>query len=321
MSAVPTDFELLTVGRISVDLYSPEVGAGFEDPQTFEKSVGGSATNVAIAAARLGHRAAVLTKVGADGFGEYVRRKLVGFGVDTRFVGVHPTLHTPLAFAALDPPEDPSLLFYREPLAPDLTIEAGAAVRTAAERVPVLWVTGSALSHPTSAGTVAALLAARGRRRHTVLDLNYRPTFWGSVDDASRLIRGAIGSATVAVGNRVECDVAVGTSDPDEAARRLLDRGVELAIVKLGGDGVLVASTHQTVTVPARPVDVVCGLGAGDAFGGALVHGLVAGWTPRETIEFANAAGAIVASRLLCSDAMPTADEVLALLEGSRAAR
>ena len=106
---MPTDIELLTVGRISVDLYSPEVGAGFEDPQTFEKSVGGSATNVAIAAARLGHRAAVLTKVGADGFGEYVRRKLVGFGVDTRFVGVHPTLRTPLAFAALDPPGGPGV--------------------------------------------------------------------------------------------------------------------------------------------------------------------------------------------------------------------
>lgn len=318
---MPTGIELLTVGRVSVDLYSPEVGAGFEHPQTFEKSVGGSATNVAIAAARLGHRVAVLTKVGADGFGEFVRRKLVGFGVDTRFVGVHPTLRTPLAFAALDPPEDPSLLFYREPLAPDLTIEADGAVRTAASDVPVLWVTGSALSHEASAETVTALLTARGRKPHTVLDLDYRPTFWGSVEDARRLIGGAVGSATVAVGNRVECDVAVGTSDPGEAARRLLDRGVELAIVKLGGDGVLVASTADTFTVPARPVEVVCGLGAGDAFGGALVHGLLGEWTPGEIVEFANAAGAIVASRLLCSDAMPTADEVLALLEGSRAAR
>lgn len=318
---MPTELELLTVGRISVDLYSPEVGAGFEHPQTFEKSVGGSATNVAIAAARLGHRAAVLTKVGADRFGEFVRRKLVGFGVDTRFVGVHPTLRTPLAFAALDPPEDPSLLFYREPLAPDLTIEADTAVRRAAADVPVLWVTGSALSHEASAGAVTALLRSRGRRHHTVLDLDYRPTFWGSVEDARRLIGGAVGSATVAVGNRVECDVVVGTSDPGEAARRLLQRGVELAIVKLGGDGVLVASSSETVTVPARPVEVVCGLGAGDAFGGALVHGLLGGWTPGEIIEFANAAGAIVASRLLCSDAMPTADEVLAFLEGSRAAR
>jgi 5-dehydro-2-deoxygluconokinase len=125
----------------------------------------------------------------------------------------------------------------------------------------------------------------------------------------------------VAVGNRAECEVAVGTADPDEAARRLLARGVELAIVKLGGDGVLVASAGGAATIPAEPVEVVCGLGAGDAFGGAVVHGLLAGWAPSETVRFANAAGAIVASRLLCSDAMPTTDEVLALLEGSRAAR
>lgn len=318
---MPADLELLTVGRVSVDLYAREVGVGFGGPQTFEKSVGGSATNVAVAAARLGHRAAVLTKVGRDPFGEYVRRKLDGFGVDTRFVGVHPNLRTPLAFAAMDPPEDPLLLFYREPLAPDLTIEADDTVRAAAAVAPVLWVTGSAFSHPVSAATVSSLLAARKRRIHTVLDLDYRPTFWQSVADARRLIGGAVASATVAVGNRAECDVAVGTPDPDEAATRLLDRGVELAIVKMGGDGVLVASADQTVTIPPRPVDVVCGLGAGDAFGGALVHGLLEGWAPGQAVEFANAAGAIVASRLLCADAMPTADEVVALLEKSRAAR
>ena len=314
------DLELLTVGRVSVDLYARETGVGFDGPQTFEKSVGGSPTNVAVAAARLGHRAAVLTGVGADPFGQYVRRRLDGFGVDTRFVAVHPDLRTPLAFAAMDPPDDPPLLFYREPLAPDLTIESDDAVRAAAAEVAVLWVTGSALSYPVSAATVGELLAARQRRRHTLLDLDYRPTFWASLDDARRLIGGALGSATVAVGNRAECEVAVGTSDPHEAARRLLAQGVELAIVKLGGDGVLVATADEVVTIPARPVEVVCGLGAGDAFGGALVHGLLAGWSPSETVEFANAAGAIVASRLLCSDAMPTADEVRALLEESRAA-
>jgi 5-dehydro-2-deoxygluconokinase len=321
LSAVAADLELLTVGRISVDLYARETGVGFDGPQTFVKSLGGSPTNVAVAAARLGHRAAVLTGVGADPFGQYLRRKLDGFGVDTRFVAVHPSLPTPLAFAAMDPPDDPHLIFYREPAAPDLMIESDDAVRAAAGEVAVLWVTGSALSYPVSADTVGDLLAARRRRRHTVVDLDYRPTFWASVDDARRAIGGAVASATVAVGNRAECEVAVGTSDPREAARRLLARGVELAIVKLGGDGVLVATADEAVTIPARPVDVVCGLGAGDAFGGALVHGLLAGWSPSETVEFANAAGAIVASRLLCSDAMPTADEVRALLEESRATR
>lgn len=311
------ELDLLTVGRISVDLYSPQVGAGFDRPQTFTKSLGGSPTNVAVAAARLGHRTAVLTKVGDDPFGVYLRRKLVGFGVDTRFVGVHPGLRTPLAFAALDPPDDPPLLFYRQPVAPDLLIEADEAVRATAAGARVLWITGSALSHPVSAATVGELFAARGGRAHVVLDLDYRPTFWPSADAAAQEIGGAVPSATVAVGNRAECQVAVGTDNPVEAARRLLDRGVELAVVKLGGAGVLVATADEMVTVPARPVEVVCGLGAGDAFGGALVHGLLTGATPRAAVELANAAGAIVASRLLCSDAMPTLHE----LEGAHAAR
>ena len=115
---------------------------------------------------------------------------------------------------------------------------------------------------------------------------------------------------TVAIGNRAECAIAVGTSDPDEAARRLLARGVRTAVVKLGADGVLVATTDGSAIVPPRPVEVVCGLGAGDAFGGAFVHGLLSGWPAEQTVAYANAAGAIVASRLMCADAMPTSDEI-----------
>src|SRR5918995_3290251 len=121
------ELDVLTIGRVSVDLYSDTPGAGFMDPQRFEKSIGGTATNVAVAAARLGHRTAVLTKVGDDPFGDYVIAKLQSFGVDTAFVGRHPTLRTPLAFASLTPPEDPQLLFYREPAAPDMQLEPGDA--------------------------------------------------------------------------------------------------------------------------------------------------------------------------------------------------
>ncbi len=120
---------------------------------------------------------------------------------------------------------------------------------------------------------------------------------------------------TVAVGNRAEVEVAVGTSDPHEAATRLLDHGVQLALVKMGGEGVLVATPDGREVVAPHPVDVVCGLGAGDAFGGALVHGLLAGWDPVKIAGYANAAGAIVASRLACADAMPTLDELRALAE------
>ncbi len=311
-----TSLELLTVGRISVDLYGEEPGAGFAAVRRFAKSAGGSPTNVAVAAARLGHRAAVLTKVGDDPFGLYLLGALDDFGVDTRFVGTHPTLRTPLAFAALDPPEDPQLLFYRQPTGPDMTIEASSEVLAAAADVLVLWISASALAEEPSRSTVGALFGARGRRAHTVLDLDYRPMFWTSPDDARRQIGAAASSATVAVGNRTECEIAVGTSDPDAAASTLLERGVELAVVKLGSDGVLVAWPGGRVRVPPVKVEVVCGLGAGDAFGGALCHGLLLGWDPERAVTFANAAGAYVAGQLACADAMPSPAQVQDLLEG-----
>jgi 5-dehydro-2-deoxygluconokinase len=312
------DLELLTVGRISIDLYCDQIGADWITTDTFRKAVGGSATNVAIAAARLGHRTAVFTKVGEDPFGEVAVAELNDFGVDTRFVSVEPGTVTPLAFAALDPPEDPRLLFRREPPVPDLQLRADDIDPTTVADVPILWVTAGALSQEPSASTVTGMLRARGHRSHTVLDLDYRPTFWRSREEASARIGAAVEHVTVAVGNREECAVAVGTDDPGEAATRLRARGVEVAIVKLGGDGVLVSSDHGERLTPPPPIEVMCGLGAGDAFGGALCHGLLAGWPHERTIAFANAAGGIVASRLLCSPAMPDEHEVVELLEQGR---
>ena len=120
-----TMLELLTVGRVGVDLYPEQSGVPLKDVATFAKSLGGTATNVAVGAARLGHRAAVLTKVGPDGFGDYVREALAGFGVDASYVGTADGLQTPVVFCELNPPEDPPLTFYRAPIAPDLTLTAG----------------------------------------------------------------------------------------------------------------------------------------------------------------------------------------------------
>jgi 5-dehydro-2-deoxygluconokinase len=308
-----TDLEVLTVGRIGVDLYPEQTRVPIAKVETFAKSVGGTATNVAVAAARLGHRAAVATRVGDDPFGEYIRAALAEeFGVDTRFVGVDPELPTPIVFAELDPPEDPRIIFYRYPKAPDMNLSEGDLDYDIVAEVPILWISGSALGDEPSRSTVEKALAARARRRHTILDLDWRPTLWRSREDGERELGAALGQVTAAVGNREECEVAVGTADPEQAADRLLDLGLELAVVKLGGEGVYVADAGGTRTrVPPVPVEVVSGLGAGDAFGGALCHGLLSGWELLRTIRFANAAGAIVASRLLCAPAMPTVDEVL----------
>jgi 5-dehydro-2-deoxygluconokinase len=311
------DLELLTVGRISIDLYCDQLGADWHAARTFHKAVGGSPTNVAIAAARLGRRAAVVTKVGEDPLGEVALAELREFGVDLRYTDVEPGTVTPLAFAVLDPPQDPKLWFRRDPPVPDFQIPAGYVDHDTIAAIPLLWISGGALAQEPSRSTVEAMLEARGRRDHTVLDLDYRPSFWRSRDEASGQIGAAVSHATVAVGNREECEVATGTGEPHEAAARLLERGVRVAIVKLGGDGVLLATADEQRLIPPPSIDVLCGLGAGDAFGGALCHGLLSGWPLERSVAFANAAGGIVASRLLCSQAMPFEHEVLELLEGS----
>jgi 5-dehydro-2-deoxygluconokinase len=308
------DLEVLTIGRVGVDLYPEQSGVPLAGVRTFAKSLGGTATNVAVAAARLGRRAAVLTKVGPDGFGDYVRQALAGFGVSAQFVGTAPELLTPVVFCALDPPNDPPLLFYRLPIAPDLTLTGADVPWAVVGEVPLLWVTGTGVSAEPAGATQRQILEQRGRRAHTVLDLDYRPMFWPDVDTAQREIGWMLDHVTVAVGNRAEVEVVVGTDDPDEAAARLLARGVGLAVVKKGADGVLVATAAGSWTVPPQPVSLVCGLGAGDAFGGALVHGLLAGWSPVRIAQYANAAGAIVASRLACADAMPAPQEITRLL-------
>lgn len=306
--------EALTIGRVGVDLYPEQSGVPLAGVSTFAKSLGGTATNVAVAAARLGRSTAVLTKVGPDGFGDYVRQALDGFGVSPSYVGTSPDLQTPVVFCELNPPADPPLLFYRSPLAPDLTLTDEDVPWDVVESVPLLWVTGTGVSAEPARATQRKILETRGRREHTVLDLDYRPMFWPSVDQAREEIGGMLDHVTVAVGNRAEVEVAVGTADPDAAADRLLERGLHLAVIKKGADGVLVATPEGRSTVPPQRVEVVCGLGAGDGFGGALIHGLLSGWDPVRIAEYANAAGALVASRLACADAMPTAEEIEELL-------
>jgi len=311
---VSEHLELITIGRVGVDLYPEQIGVPLSQVRSFAKSLGGSPTNVAVAAARLGHRAAVITKVGDDGFGVYVREALAAFGVDTRFVGTDPTLRTPIVFCEIFPPDRFPLLFYREPKAPDLNITREELDRAAIARVPILWTCGTALSEePSRSATLEAARIAKGRVIH---DLDHRPAFWSSPLAARAEAAKILTGAHVVLGNVDEVEMATGTRDPDAAAEALLAMGPELAIVKQGPRGTLARSKSKRVEVPAVEIEVLNGLGAGDAFGGALVHGLLADWDLRRVLSFANAAGAIVASRLACADAMPTQAEVEALLRG-----
>jgi 5-dehydro-2-deoxygluconokinase len=319
---MPAAFEVMTMGRVGVDIYPEQVGVGLDQVHSFRKYLGGTATNVAVAAARHGRRSAVITRTGDDPFGRYVHQALRGFGVDDRYVSSVPTLPTPVVFCEIFPPDDFPLYFYREPKAPDLEIYADELDYDAIVAADVFWVTGTGLSaEPSREATMAALKARAGDGHHgiTVIDLDYRPMFWPSRDEASAAIRAALDLVDVAVGNLDEVETAIGTRDPHAAARALLDVGVGFAVVKQGPEGVLGARDGESVVVPPVPVDVVNGLGAGDAFGGALCHGLLAGWGTAAVLQFANAAGAIVAGRLACADAMPTSAEVDAVVEAGRA--
>jgi 5-dehydro-2-deoxygluconokinase len=311
-------FDAITIGRVGVDLYPEQSGVSLADVQTFRKSLGGSPVNVAVAAARLGARAAAITKVGDDPIGPYVRSAMEGFGVDTRWVGTDPDLRTPVVFCEIHPPDSFPLLFYREPKAPDMNISLDELDLDAIRAARLFWTTGTGLSDEPSRSATLGALEARGRDAGiTIHDLDHRPMFWEGAKgapsrerEAGEMARAALARATVAVGNQDEVEVAVGTRDPWDASEALLELGVELAIVKRGPEGVLARTRDETIEVEPIRLEVVNGLGAGDAFGGALAHGLLAGEDTELVIRRANAAGALVASRLACADDMPFLPEL-----------
>ncbi len=311
MTATP--FEVLTMGRVGVDVYPEQVGVGLEEVETYRSYLGGSPTNVAVAAARLGRRSATITKVGADPFGRLVRRAFARYGVDDRFLSEAPGLQTPVTFCEMFPPDRFPIYFYRSG-APDLTIAAEDLDLDAIGAADVFWATVTGLSVEPSRSATLAALRARDGSGPTILDLDYRPTLWSSVQEARHHAREAMTHADVVVGNIDEFDMALGARDAKAAAQAALDAGVRLAVVKRGPEGVLALDADGVVDVPVVPVDVVNGLGAGDAFGGALCHGMLAGWPLERTMRFANAAGAIVATQIACSEAMPTSAEVERLL-------
>jgi 5-dehydro-2-deoxygluconokinase len=310
-----TRFDVITIGRVGIDIYPLQIGVGLEDVTSFGKFLGGSATNVAVAAAKHGLNAAVITRTGNDPFGTFVHNELVRLGVSDQFVSGVEGLNTPVVFCEIFPPDDFPLYFYREPKAPDLEIKAAELDLDAIRDATIYWSTLTGLSEEPSRDAHHVAWDARGRKPLTILDLDYREMFWDSPELATVEAESALSKVTVAVGNKEECQIAVGETEPHRAADALLERGIELAIVKQGPKGVLAKTRDGAVEVPPYFVEVVNGLGAGDSFGGALCYGLIQGWKLDDVLRFANVAGAIVASRLECSTAMPTTDEVAAIVK------
>jgi 5-dehydro-2-deoxygluconokinase len=307
--------DVLTMGRVGIDLYPLQSNVGLDKVTSFGKFLGGSPTNVAVAAARYGRVSAVITRTGPDPLGVYVRDELERLGVSSRYVSDVEGLKTPLVLCEIFPPDNFPLYFYRDPVAPDLMIEADELDEDAIRSAKIFWTTLTGLTREPSRSAHHHALAVRAREEHTILDLDYRAELWESTTDATEQVQKALAKSTVAIGNREECEIAVGETDPDRAADALLERGVSIAVVKRGPKGVMAKTASERIEVEPFAVDVVNGLGAGDAFGGAFCHGLLSGWDLEKILRFANAAGAIVAGRLECSTAMPFEEEVLTALE------
>lgn len=325
MGQIPENLPLdvLTIGRCGVDIYPLQVGKGLEDVTSFGKFLGGSPTNVAVAAARYGNKTATITGVGADPFGRFICKEMERLGASAAFVTTNTQYHTPVTFCEIFPPDNFPLYFYRAPSTPDLELTSADIPFDHVDSALIFWVSVTGIStEPTRSAHFdalqhrsRALLTNSQQKKWTIADLDYRPMFWESEQSAQNHVQAMLSHVNVAIGNRDECRIAVGETDPDRAADALLERGVEIAIVKQGPLGTLAKTAEERIVVPVTPVEVCNGLGAGDAFGGAFCHALLHQWDLAKAVQFASTAGAIVASRLECSTAMPTEDEVLQLIK------
>jgi 5-dehydro-2-deoxygluconokinase len=295
------------LGRVGADLYPLQLRTPLEEVRTFERFVGGFAGNVSTGLARLGVRTGIVSAVGDDGHGRFIRRFLETEGVDCAALHVHPKLRTALAFCEAWPPDDFPITFYRTPTCPDWELlPAQLPEDLAAARL--LYASGTGLARePSRATTLAALERCRGR---AIFDLDWREVLWEDAREYPKLARRAASFAMVVVGGASE--FAAAGLDPSD----LLQRGPKFVVVKRGAEGATLVEARGSRDIPGVAVPVVNGLGAGDAFGAALGAALLAGRDADEAVRRANAAGAIVASRLSCSTAMPRASEIDALLGG-----
>jgi len=291
--------EAAVLGRVGIDLYPNQLETPLSEVRTYTRFVGGFAGNVATGLARLGVRTAIVSRVGDDGHGEFVREWLAANAVDVRFLRTDPYWLTPPTFCEVWPPDRFPLTFYRRPTAPDWQLSFEDFDLEEVAGAPLLYATGTGLAQsPSRETTLAALEAHRGT---TVFDLDWRPTLWDRPEEYPALVAEAAAAADVVIGNEEEVDAA----EVRDVPRLVLKRGESGATIYEGG---------EETDVPGFPVDVVNGLGAGDAFAAAVGHGLLRGLSLVEAVRRGTVAGALVAAQLACSEAMPRLEALEAAL-------
>ena len=320
-------YDLITVGRVNMDLFARDVGAAFEDVTAFDAMVGGSPTNIAIGTSRLGLRSIAFTAVGADRVGDYVLRYLNDEGVVTDFIPRKPDKLTSLALLGVQPPDQFPLSFYREdPADIHLTVEDAKRLPIADARAILL--SGDAFSKGTC--VAAARYAGEAANRHGLdafLDLDLRPTDWSHPREYGLTLRTVLPLVDVVIGTEEEFFAAL-ASDPDdvvagediapsesdrleELLHTVLAAGiVDTLALKRGSRGVTILTASDRLDVPGFPVEIVNTVGAGDAFASGLIWSRLQGWDWYPSARFANACGAIEVTRHGCAAAFPTEPEV-----------
>ena len=321
-------FDVLAVGRSSIDLYANEIGAPFTEIKTFSAYVGGSPTNISVGARRLGLRAALLTAVGEDLVGDFVLSFLAREGVEASFSPRKPGRRTSAFLLAIQPPDKFPIVPYRDNC-PDLelTVEDVRAAPVARSRA--LLVTGSGLSRePSRSATRSAAGRARAHGNKVVLDLDVRAELWPDPRAYVAEVRALLPLVHVVIGTAEEVSAALGVeravadlSSPlggelTAGIAALLGAGPEALVIKRGARSTLVFPRGGgRVEAATFPVEVLNVLGAGDAFAGGFLYGYLKGWDWRRAARMGNACGAIVVTRHGCANFMPYEREVLAFIE------
>lgn len=315
--------EAVVVGRVCADLYpaADQIERPLHEIRRYERYVGGFAGNVATGLARLGVRTAIASRVGDDGHGTFVRNFLSDEGVDVRWLATDPALRTALAFCEVWPPERFPITFYRTPTCPDWRLSRDDLDFEEAAAAPLLLATGTGLARSPSRETTLEIMGRHaGGSGTTIFDLDHRPALWEQAADYALYAHTATRLANIVVGNRDEFRAATGSDDESVAASRLLALGPGLVVVKRGKHGcALYADGEYLIEVPGLDVPVVNGLGAGDGFLAGFAYGLLRRTSPAESARIGNAAGALVATKMSCSSAMPSEVEVRELLARSGA--
>jgi 5-dehydro-2-deoxygluconokinase len=292
--------QVAVMGRLCADLYPEQLRTPLSEVETYRRFVGGFAGNVATGLARLGVGCTIVSAVGDDGHGEYVRTYLEREGVDCSRLGTHPTLRTALAFCEAWPPDRFPITFYRTPTCPDWELRVADLDLDALAALPLALVTGTGLARePSRTATLAVVRARAAVGARTIFDADWRAQLWEAPEEYPVVAGIAAASASVVVGG-----------DSELAAAGLDSESAAVVVIKHGPDGVTVYQDGSPTHIPPMPVAVVNGLGAGDAFLAAFSAGLLEGLDPIAAARRGGAAGALVATRLACSDAMPTRPEL-----------